>query len=286
MAEPLASVIIATRNRASLVGRAIGSVVSQSFPDWELVVVDDASTDTTSEELRKLRERDARMRYVRNEVQIGIAKSHNRAIGEARGKYIAVLDDDDWWAVTDKLVLQVKFLEENPAYVLVGGGVVVVDEKGQERYRYLKPEHDAQIRNVALFANPMAHSTVLYRKEAALRVGLYDASYNGHAADRALFLRLGRMGKLYNFQDYLAYYTLGVQNMFLSHQRMQLKASLMHMKKYREGYPYFLPALCLNCAVYLYTFLPQQMREPLNASLVYLKRIMFDRVRPRNIREA
>lgn len=276
--SPLVSIIMATRNRAYMLDRAMRSVASQSFSDWEFLVVDDASEDETPQVLGRWSKNDARIKILRNEANRGLAASHNRALREASGIYVAVLDDDDWWADMNKLSRQVQFLSRNPRYSAVGGGIIVVNSDGDIQYRYLKPEMDGEIRESMLYANPMAHSTVMYRKDDAARVGYYDEAFRGHAADRALFLQMARTGKLHNIPEYFTYYTLSGSNMLIQHQRVQMKASLVYMKRFRTGYPHFVPALCMHYATYAYSFLPGLVRKALTPSLLYAKRKMFDRV--------
>jgi succinoglycan biosynthesis protein ExoO len=94
---PTVSVIIAAYNVSSLVGRVLDSVVAQTFPDWEIVVVDDASTDGTVERVSEHAARDSRIRLVRQPTNQGPSAARNRGLGEARGEWAAVLDADDAW---------------------------------------------------------------------------------------------------------------------------------------------------------------------------------------------
>jgi len=191
-----------TYNRAHLVGRAIESVISQTFQDWELIVIDDASTDGTLEMLHGWRNKDPRIVVIHNAVNQypDISKTLNQGLAVARGKYIARVDDDDYWIAPEKLEKQIAFLETHTDHVLVGTGVIVVDDAGNERYRYLKREDDAAIRRGALAANPFTHSTVMYRRDAALSVHGYEKYY---AEDWMLWLKLGNRGKLHNLPEFL-----------------------------------------------------------------------------------
>ncbi len=114
MAAPVVSVIIPTRNRAELLRRSVHSVLTQSFADFELIVVDDASTDHTQEVLASFG--DARIRVIKRGKNAGAAAARNVAISAARGKYLAFQDDDDFWLV-QKLERQVAALEAAPADV-------------------------------------------------------------------------------------------------------------------------------------------------------------------------
>ncbi len=111
---PIVSIIMPTYNRADLLPRAIDSVLRQSYQDWELIVVNDASTDGTKDVLERYAKRDGRIMPVNNEKneyrQFGIANTLNKAFKMARGRYIARLDDDDYWMDEGKLAKQVAVL--------------------------------------------------------------------------------------------------------------------------------------------------------------------------------
>ena len=111
-AAPCVSVAISTWNRAHLVGRAIRSALAQTFEDFELLVVDDGSTDATPEVLAG--QDDARLRRVRHERNHGISRTRNTAIGLARGEWMAFLDDDNEWA-PDYLDRQLALAASRPA---------------------------------------------------------------------------------------------------------------------------------------------------------------------------
>jgi len=131
--SPLVSVIIPVYNRRDLLKDALLSVKEQSFTDYELIVVDDAST----EDLKSLVLAEApHARYFRHQENRGAAGARNTGIQAAVGKYIACLDSDDMWLPT-KLEMQVRFLEANPGIGLVGAGVIYVDEQGE----YLSGPH-------------------------------------------------------------------------------------------------------------------------------------------------
>lgn len=277
MKKPRVSIIMATKNRARLIERALKSVHEQSFSDWELIIVDDGSQDETPQILSKMAETDERIKVLRNEKSQGISKAHNRALNQAAGEFVAVIDDDDAWATPDKLRKQVDFLTDKPDYVAVGGGMIILGMEGRERYRFLKPETDEAIRKTMLLANPIAHTTAMYRLSAAKKVGGYDEA-SAFAGDRSLFLKLGTVGKLHNLPEYLAYYTLGGQNSSTKYQREHLGASLHYMIKYRNGYPNFLPAFFVNSGIYAYSWLPSSIRNFANSRLMFWKRKIFDRL--------
>jgi len=113
----LVSIIMPSYNTAPYIAESINSVIAQTYTDWELIIVDDASTDNTDEVVASCHPREggdlsSRIRYLKNDRNRGAAYSRNRALREAKGKWIAFLDSDDLWA-PDKLEKQIAFMEKN-----------------------------------------------------------------------------------------------------------------------------------------------------------------------------
>ena len=105
------SVIMPSYNTANYIAESVKSVIAQTYTDWELIIVDDCSTDNTDEIVAPFLT-DPRIRYIKNEKNSGAAVSRNRALREAKGKWIAFLDSDDLW-LPEKLQKQIAFMEEN-----------------------------------------------------------------------------------------------------------------------------------------------------------------------------
>lgn len=258
-----------------MLARAVRSVLAQSLSGWELIVIDDASTDGTPRVLAEFAARDPRITVVTNKKNNypDISKTLNDGITKARGKYIARLDDDDYWVDDRKLEKQSAFLEQHPDYMVVGSGMIIVDAAGRELSRYFKNETDAAIRKHALFANPFSHTTVMFRADAARAVhGYGDWRY---AEDWDLWLKLGARGKFYNLPEYTTAYTLAGQNKSFTHQRPQSRMILQLITVHRKEYPGFWRAYALNGAQYLYSFLPVAIRRPLHSFLAGIKRKAF-----------
>lgn len=270
--HPLVSVIIPTYNRIGLLRRAIRSVLSQSSGDFELVVIDDASTDGTREYLDTLAKDDPRVRPLHNTKNNypDISKNLNEGLRIARGTYVARLDDDDYWCDDDKLKKQTVFLDGHPDCVVVGGGTIVVDSNDQERYRYYKPETDKAIRTRALLANPFTHSTVMFRRDTALAVGGYGNFKN--AEDWDLWLRMGERGAFYNFQEYFVRYLMNDNSKTVIFKRSQSKEILHIIRAHRHQYPNFIPGYLLNLGQYCFGLLPRALQGALYTTLSRAKR--------------
>jgi glycosyltransferase involved in cell wall biosynthesis len=271
--KPIVSILMATWNRARLIGEAIESVRRQTFVDWELLVIDDGSPDNTAEVMAEWEKKDARIKYLKFPRIGNIAGVSNAGLREARGEFVAILDDDDYWIDDRKLEKQVAFLREHPNYITCGGCFVTVDAHGRETGRLRKPETDAAIRRVMLSANAVANSTSLFRREPA---GLYDETLP-QFADWDFFLRLGTRGKLYNFPDYFLGYRMWDDSSSFRNQRKNADAALVIIDRYRNNYPGYPKAFVLTRAYWLYARLPGFIRNGLNASLSRLKKAMFSR---------
>lgn len=275
--QPLVSVILPTYNRERYIKRAIKSILSQTYQNFELIIVDDSSTDKTPELVSGFSKKDSRIRVVTNKINLGLVKTLNRGIRNARGKYIARLDDDDNWCDSKKLQKQVDFLEKNIEYALVGGGAIEVDKRGKEIMRYLLLENDEDIRKAILVDNAFAHVTVLFRKDIWEKVKGYDEKFDG-LEDRDLWLKIGKLSKFYNFQEFFACY-VGHDHKNPSYliknygKTGQLKLNIKLRKKYSDDYVGYRKALLFCWANYFYSFLP--FRQKLRPFGLKLRKIIF-----------
>lgn len=257
--EPLISVIIATYNRVDTIARAIDSVLTQSYKNLELIVIDDGSTDQTKDVVGSYL-KDHRISYFYQENGGNNVYPMNKGVELSRGEYIAILDDDDIWSDKDKIKKQAEFLEKNKEYVLVGGGAVKSDRSGREIVRYLMPEKDYDIRQKILTSSMFVHVSVLFRKESWRKVGGYDKNFGG-AADWDLWMKLGNVGKFYNIQDYLVTYTAHKSDSLgyveRNHKKLDwLRINIELKKKHAKNYPHFKKAIIFCWFGYLYSLLP------------------------------
>ena len=149
--SPVVSVIIPTYNRAHLIGRAIRSVLDQTYQDWELIVVDDASTDDIPGIVKGFT--DGRVKYIRHDENKGAAAARNTGIQAARGAYIAFLDSDDEW-LPEKLERQVQAFESSDAQVgVIYTGTIAVSQSGEALSDYKAPRFRGYIFRDLLISN-------------------------------------------------------------------------------------------------------------------------------------
>lgn len=204
MCSPKVSVLMSVYNNASTVDKSILSIVEQTFKNWEMILINDASTDGSLEKLLAWEERDRRIRAYSNESNMGLASSLNKAFEISAGAYIARMDGDDR-AMPDRLMRQVAFLEENPQVAIVSAGCILFDEEGEWGRRSGKPS--PQKRDF-LWGSQFLHPATVMRREALENAGGYRVCRDTlRTEDYDLFMRMyakGYCGR--NLGEPLLYY--------------------------------------------------------------------------------
>ena len=195
--KPTVSVIIPTYNRAHLIGRAIKSVLNQTYQDFELIIVDDGSTDNIEDIIRQFQEKDKRIKYIKHDKNKGASAARNTGIKNSKGKYIAFQDSDDEW-FPNKLEKQMKiFKKESPNLGIVYTGFYRI--KDSEK-KYI-PSHEivkkeGSIYEELLKGNFITTQSILVRKECFKKVGIFDENLP-RLQDWELVMRLS---KYYDFE--------------------------------------------------------------------------------------
>ena len=195
------SVIIPTYNREKLISRAIESVLVQTYPAYEVIVVDDGSTDATKSVLAPF---NGKIKYIYQK-NAGIAEARNRGIKESSGEYIAFLDSDDYWA-PEKLAEQVKVLDANPQVGIVFAPMPIVNEKGEILGRKPAGAMGKNLKELLEMWGDLPTSTVMTRRECFDKVGVFDPALPP-MEDFDMWLRIARYYDLHEIQGkVLAYY--------------------------------------------------------------------------------
>ncbi len=236
---PKVSIIILTYNRAALLKNAVQSVLNQSFKDWEIVVVDDGSTDPTHVVINDFIRDGLKIKHIHHTTRQGITKSRQDALMASEGSLVAFLDDDDEWIGKDKLKKQVDYFNYHTEAVLVGGGIRM--ELRIKNYELrMRPQSDAQIRSTMLFRNNFFTSTVMVRRGKLIEAGGFILRYFDCAEDYDAWLRIGRLGSMYNFQEVFALYRNSGYNRgkFLIFLRKQVEL----IRQNKRFYPHYLLA--------------------------------------------
>jgi glycosyltransferase involved in cell wall biosynthesis len=190
--NPVVTVLIPTFNYAHYVRHSVESVARQSFGGFEIIVIDDGSSDQTQDVIASIE--CANLRYVRHEANRGLAAARNTGLALARGRYVALLDADDEMK-RDNLARKVQVLEELGDVALVHGAVEPMDGAGRP-LAYTKRKNNGEIRVQKLFpevlhGDPINGSSVIAKKEAIEDVGGFDASLE-YGENWDLWIRLSR----------------------------------------------------------------------------------------------
>ena len=203
MQRPRVSVIMAVRNGERWLELAARSIFSQTFSDFEFIVVDDGSTDRSPHVLAALASREPRLRIVQQQPR-GLVCALNRALELARGPLVARLDADDV-ALPHRLARQVSYYAEHADLALLGTWAEKIDALGN-RIGRLTPEHDPpKLARLLSIRNPFIHSSVMMKATLAREVGGYREACKS-AEDYDLWLRLCERGTIANLPEALVHY--------------------------------------------------------------------------------
>jgi glycosyltransferase involved in cell wall biosynthesis len=200
--NPKVTVIIPVYNGEKYLSYAVESILNQTFNDFELLIINDGSTDHSLEIIQSYR--DQRIRIVDNKENLGLVRTRNKGLSEARGQYIAFLDCDDI-ANPNRLKEQVDFLDKHIGFGMVGSWVEVINEQNCLTGEKWKHEIDSdKISSILLFENCFTQSSIMLKK-AILFQTLYEESYPV-AEDYDLWVRLISITKASNIPNFLVQY--------------------------------------------------------------------------------
>lgn len=232
MLMPKVSVIIPTHNRAKILHLAVKSVLHQTFQDFEIIIVDDASQDNTEEVIRGFR--DNRIKYFRREMSGGDAVARNLGIVNSEGEYIAFLDDDDEW-FPKKLQRQVTLIESSQP--VVGGvytGRVNIDGTNGKILSIRLGDKKGNLFNELLGGFRFSTSSVMVRKECFHQIGLFDENipYN---SDFDMWVRISKNFQFECIEEPLTKYYIHATKLSTNFD-LVIKGQKMVVEKYKHWY--------------------------------------------------
>ena len=215
-AKPRVTVVMAAYNAAQFLRQAVVSVLAQTYRDFELIVVDDASSDDSLSILESFG--DPRMRIIRHRSNVGAALSRNDALDLARGEFVAIMDADDLCGPT-RLEQQVAFLDANPLVGLVGCGVYDnIDASGGVLYTSHLPEDNETIQRTLVEQWCFLHPSIMFRKALQELVGGYRKAFEP-AEDHDFILRIVEHCQAHNLCEPLVSYRLNPRGLsVIAHQ--------------------------------------------------------------------
>jgi len=218
--SPRLSVLLPVYNAADSVAQALASILEQSFTDFEVIIIDDGSTDGSFETLQGFK--DARVHLSSRENR-GLAVSLNEALRSARGELIARQDADDISEAT-RLQRQVDFLDKHPTIGLVGTNYVLMDERGDDVVTTDLFTHPDDLKVAQVLSNQFCHGSVMFRRNLIAEVGEYDPTV-GHVEDYDLFARISHAARVANLAEPLYRWRQNPSGISLSHGDLQAAQS-------------------------------------------------------------
>lgn len=225
-------------NASQYISEAVQSILDQSYSDFELIIINDGSTDFSEEKILSFK--DERIHYIKNEKNVGLSPTLNIGLQEAQGMYIARMDADDI-SYPKRLEKQVEFLDKNPDYAIVGCMYIVMDENrvpyeaGGLDFRY-----DEEIKLCLFSSNVFLHGETMFRSAIIHKKNLrYDMAYNP-CEDYDLWIRMSENTKFCILEDILYAYMINPNSMsgtrWLEMRGMTIQIARELQKK--KGLPY------------------------------------------------
>jgi glycosyltransferase involved in cell wall biosynthesis len=231
-AEPRVTVMMPVHNAQAYLREALDSVLAQTYSHWELVAVDDGSSDESRSLLEEYAAREPRIRVFHQPERLGIVAARNRALENAHpaSEYLAVLDADDV-ALPDRLAAQVAFLDSHTDHALIGGQTLIIDEHSEPRGLRRYPLEYAEICRVITRYNPFAQSAVMLRRSHQRLIGNYDPAYP-RCQDYDLWLRIAARHPVANLDCPVIRYRISAAQGKSTHLRETLRLTLRIQRRW------------------------------------------------------
>ena len=257
--NPLVSVIIPAYNAEKYVAEAINSILSQTYKNIEVVIIDDASTDGTLKIIQKYQLKDERIRLYSNEKNMGIGANRARGIKLAKGEYICWQDADDI-SLPNRIASQVSYLQGHPDVGVVGGFIQFFDETGDGVIRRYE-ENDTALRSKIFRYNPIAQPASMFRSDVYRNVGTYNPDYVV-SEDLEMLFRAGTKYHFANIQEVVLKYRQTMNSLTRSSLRNMEKAALSLRMLYSKNSEYHFTVLdaLYNIAQHISMILPLNLR--------------------------
>lgn len=230
---PLISVIIPTyQNKLVYLKLAIGSILNQSFGDFEVLLIDDGNTDECLAYMLTIEKQDERVHLIRNNQKNGLAAALNKGLSMARGKYIARMDADDI-SISDRFQKQIDFLLKHAEVDVLGSTMDVIDGNGEFVEHIEMNQGHEEIKAQAYLSCPVMHPSVMFQKESILSIGGYNPDFK-MAEDYELWLRALRRGLIFhNLQEPLLCYRIEKESFERRGRKVYLYDAKARWKNFR-----------------------------------------------------
>lgn len=254
--QPLVSVLITCYNAMPYLVKAVEGIINQTYNNWELVIINDHSSDNTMDYLGELISEKI---IVKTNPKKGRASALNFGLSLCKGKYIAINDADDY-SMSDRIEKQVRYLEENLNVGVLGGGKIIWDEKSRKYKKTVVALNDREIREFFTRGQPIQHSCVMIRKDLIDLVNGYNEKIP-FLLDRDIFLRLGKLSKYHQLADVIVQVNRNDKQFFLNNykgierEKRSLKYRIKAIRQFNFPNYFIIREILRSCI----TLLPQKV---------------------------
>lgn len=230
--KPEISVIMAVYNSERFLKEAVDSILNQTFTNFELIIIDDGSTDSSEKIINKYLEADSRIVFLKNIKNLGVITTRNKALDIAKGKYIAIMDSDDL-SLAKRLQHQYEYLEKNNDIFLLGGSAIIIDEKSKIRGLHFAMSNKNLVINKLPLGNCIYHSSVMFRNNYSFR---YRDKMKYGVEDYDLYLNILLSGwKVTNINEFLIKYRINKKSISNTNILLQDEFAQISQQLFKYG---------------------------------------------------
>ncbi|HOX96639.1 MAG TPA: glycosyltransferase family 2 protein [Candidatus Woesebacteria bacterium] len=235
--SPLVSVILPVHNASKYLSKALESLRYQTYDNFEIIAIDDASTDDSYAILKKYAQTEPRLRVFRNKTNLKIARTLNFGLTKAKGSFIARMDADDF-SLPNRFLKQVKFLLAHPGVVVVGGQCLTIDKDDRVTGEKIFPTTHIGIHDLMYTANPLQHPSIMIRRSLLPKNFSWYNPLLTPAEDLDLFFRLGKYGLYANLHSFILMYRQHIDSETFKNPKytFQITQKVRHLAVRRYGY--------------------------------------------------
>ncbi len=238
MGNPFITVFMPNYNNEKYLASSIISILSQTYANYELIILDDASGDDSWTIIQEFANKNDKIRTFKNNENLHVVNTRNKGfqLSSNESKYFAIIDSDDI-SLPNRLEEQISFLESNKEYGIVGSDAIIIDENDDVIGYRSYPSKDYEIRKKILRFNPFAQSSIIIRKSILDQIGDYDPEWKA-CSDYDLWLRIGQKSKFYNVKSNLIKYRISNTQMKSTNLKLTVQNTYRIQKKAIKKYEY------------------------------------------------
>jgi glycosyltransferase involved in cell wall biosynthesis len=270
------SVVLLTVNRFEYLDESISSLLSQTYVDWELIIIQDGNNIDVTSKIKSFIEKDNRVFFYQRPNLNSIGSSINYAIKRATGKYIAILDDDDIWIDINKLQEQVTLFQTNIKLGLTASWAIGIDKNGSQVSEIKKSNNIEFIRKTCLISNPVIHSSALYRKDLAFKIGLYNENIPDYQ-DWDFVLKILQEVEINIIPKFMIGYRMWEGNSTSTKVASMIKSTYMIINNHRKYFPNSYLAFIYYFFFLIYSKLPIRIQKITTKNISVLKKNLFNK---------